>query len=162
MANTDKFSKNTAFLRIVWKEANNLAGGSDSRTSPAKKVKHQTKRKATKLRVDVNASQGRLSEATPLGAGRISNSSSPAPLSHASPSPAVSPSGRKNLTLPKYGEEEYQQKGFNLMLNKMPMTPVQNKREPQSAAIVHFGKHGGSDLQIAEEINESDGEQSKM
>ena len=48
------------------------------------------------------------------------------------------------------------------MTTLMPMTPVQNKREPLSAANVHFGKHGGSDLQIAEEINESDGEQSKM
>ena len=39
MGNTEKFTKNVAFLRIVWKEANNLSGESDSRTSPAKKVK---------------------------------------------------------------------------------------------------------------------------
>ena len=39
MANTEKFSKNVAFLRIVWKEANNLSGESDTRISPAKKIK---------------------------------------------------------------------------------------------------------------------------
>ena len=40
MTNTEKFSKNTTFLRIAWKEVNNLSGGQD-KTSPAKKVKQQ-------------------------------------------------------------------------------------------------------------------------
>ena len=57
MANTDKFSKNTTFLRIAWKEVNNLAGG-EVKTSPAKKIKQQKlqHRQKTRLRIDVNNS----------------------------------------------------------------------------------------------------------
>ena len=47
------------------------------------------------------------------------------------------------------------------MTTLMPMTPTQ-MREPHSAANIRFGKQHGSNLQIAEELNESDGEQSKM
>ena len=74
MANTEKFSKNTTFLRIAWKEVNNLSGGQD-KTSPAKKVKQQKlqQRQKTRLRIDVNNSQGRQSEATPIGQKNLSN-----------------------------------------------------------------------------------------
>ena len=51
--------ENIAFLRIVWKEVNNLAGGQEKR-SPAKKVIQMSKmRQKTKLKIDIAGSHGR-------------------------------------------------------------------------------------------------------
>ena len=46
------------------------------------------------------------------------------------------------------------------MTSLMPMTPNQ-RIEPQSA-VLRFGRDRRSELQITEEINESEGEHSKM
>ena len=84
------------------------------------------------------------------------------PKSQASPEPAGSPSGPRLNTLPKYSEEEFKKEGggFSIMTSLMPMTPNQ-RIEPQSA-VLRFGRDRRSELQITEEINESEGEHSKM
>ena len=108
MRNVDRFANNTTFLRIIWKEVNNLTSTFKKHQGKSnRKILPEKKRKKDKLKVEVGLnSQGKASEATPKG-DDLSLVSSPEPKSLASPGGKAGINTGKNKKLVSlYSSEE--------------------------------------------------------